>query len=151
MSEYQPAIAKAGCGECRPCKYRRKRAWERANREKVNAARNRHRRENHARALETARKWREANPDKVKSYNLKKGYGITIEHYNEMLTQQDGCCAICGAPENKDGRKLYVDHCHGTGVVRGLLCHKCNSGIGAFRDSPALVEKALSYLLEGKL
>jgi hypothetical protein len=51
-------------------------------------------------------------------------------------------CVICGAAEN-----LVVDHCHSTGQVRGLLCQRCNMGLGHFRDDPDLLEFARIYLL----
>lgn len=63
-----------------------------------------------------------------------------------MLADQSGGCAICGKMDNGDGRFLYVDHCHATGKVRGLLCHNCNSGIGHFRDNVALMHKAIDYV-----
>jgi hypothetical protein len=57
-------------------------------------------------------------------------------------------CAICGGPP-KHGSRLHTDHCHATGVVRGLLCITCNAGLGQFRDSPDLVMAALDYLKNG--
>ncbi|WP_344447709.1 endonuclease domain-containing protein [Kitasatospora nipponensis] len=62
-----------------------------------------------------------------------------------MLADQGSCCAVCGLLAGD--RALQVDHCHTTGRVRGLLCRKCNSGIGMLGDSPEGVQRALSYLL----
>lgn len=62
-----------------------------------------------------------------------------------MLVDQNGACAICGGV-NKDGRKLFVDHDHATGQVRGLLCNLCNRGIGNMRDSIKLLRAAADYL-----
>ena len=78
-------------------------------------------------------------------------YGITNADYEEMLTAQRGLCKICGNPSTGKGKyRLSVDHCHETGKVRGLLCLLCNSGLGKFKDSPSLLDRAISYL-EGKL
>ena len=72
-------------------------------------------------------------------------YGVSKEFLLDLRIKQDGKCAICGeAP--KTARGLHVDHCHKTGAVRGLLCHGCNVGIGALRDDPEIISKALSYL-----
>ena len=60
-----------------------------------------------------------------------------------MLAQQNGLCAIC---KRKPKKKLGVDHCHVTGVVRGLLCNKCNSGLGFYEDNPAFLRTATAYL-----
>src|SRR4051812_25225724 len=58
-------------------------------------------------------------------------YGISLEEYQELYTKQRGVCASCGNPETRtfQGRtkNLSVDHCHKSGVVRGLLCHDCNT------------------------
>jgi len=72
-------------------------------------------------------------------------YGITIEQYGEMLEAQGGVCAICREP-CPSGKNLAVDHCHETGAVRGLLCARCNSGIGQFLDSPDRLRAAIGYL-----
>lgn len=76
---------------------------------------------------------------------LRKMYGITPAEYERILDNQEGVCAICHKPSH-DGRRLHVDHDHLTGRVRGLLCHRCNSGIGSFRDSSRLLLQAAEYL-----
>ena len=83
---------------------------------------------------------------------IKRRYGITIEQYWQMHSDQDGGCAICGSETSNSSRStkflpLFIDHCHATGEVRGLLCHKCNQGLGFFNDSPDLLDQAIQYLL----
>lgn len=90
------------------------------------------------------------NRETVRRYKLKVNFGITLEQYNEMFEQQDGCCAICRETESgvKHGRliDLSVDHDHVTGEVRRLLCGSCNKGLGFFMDSPDLLAAAILYL-----
>ena len=61
-----------------------------------------------------------------------------------MLAEQDGGCGICGDPPGKTA--LHVDHDHETGVVRGLLCFRCNSALGNLRDDPDIITLALVYV-----
>lgn len=89
---------------------------------------------------------RELDPEYVKSMSLKKNYGITIEEYNELSKSQNGVCKICGNPEGRKGNSLSVDHCHSSGTIRGLLCHKCNGLLGLSGDSIRVLEKAIDYL-----
>ncbi|WP_414464373.1 endonuclease VII domain-containing protein [Hyphomicrobium sp. DY-1] len=65
--------------------------------------------------------------------------------YEALHKRQNGCCAICGRKPEK--RSLVVDHEHGTGVVRGLICYHCNTGLGMFGDDPSRILSALNYLL----
>ena len=74
---------------------------------------------------------------------LLKKYGLTPAQYEDLWNAQNKCCAICSQPSDTN---LYVDHCHATGLARGLLCRTCNLGLGMFRDDPDLLEVALSYL-----
>ena len=89
-------------------------------------------------------------PVRQRNTRLKRQYGITAEDYDRLFEQQNGVCAICGCipddPRNNRNAVLCVDHCHTTGKVRGLLCHMCNQGLGAFEDSPELFNRAARYL-----
>lgn len=70
-----------------------------------------------------------------------------MDEYDRMLERQGGVCAICGNGASDAIRKnLAVDHCHGTGRVRGLLCGNCNTGLGSFKDDPVLLRRAIKYL-----
>lgn len=71
-------------------------------------------------------------------------YGITEEQYLGMVDKQGGVCAICGKPCSIG--RLSIDHCHITEKVRGLLCRRCNAGLGAFGDNVNMLEKAIDYL-----
>jgi hypothetical protein len=90
------------------------------------------------------------NKDKIHphlfGYSIKRRYGLTVQQYEAMLIDQSHRCAICKTNKCLTGRNLSVDHCHTTGKVRGLLCAKCNKGIGSLNDSIALLESALRYL-----
>jgi hypothetical protein len=77
---------------------------------------------------------------------LIKKYGITLDQYDSMLRSQGRLCAICGTSEPKGRGAFNVDHDHDTGAVRALLCHHCNTGLGAFQDNPLLLAEAASYL-----
>lgn len=83
------------------------------------------------------------NSDKKREYHLRSLYGLEIEEYHALVDKQAGRCAIC----DKVG-KLFVDHCHDTKLVRGLLCTKCNVGLGMFGDDVEALESALEYLKE---
>lgn len=88
------------------------------------------------------------SPDDRRRYALAK-YKISLETYNSILSQQEYKCKICKSnhPGNRWGKNIfYVDHDHGTGVVRGLLCLRCNAGLGYFKDDKELLESASKYL-----
>ena len=79
---------------------------------------------------------------------LKLDHGITIEQFELLAKKQHGVCAICKSPPSKQNRKkrLCIDHCHKTGKIRGLLCSKCNHGIGLFGDDKAIIVSAVNYI-----
>ena len=84
---------------------------------------------------------------------LKNIYGITVDDYYRMLEEQGGGCGICGTKVPSARKRKYVtqemffvDHSHSTGKVRGLLCGKCNRGLGYFEDEPDRLEEAANYL-----
>jgi len=76
-------------------------------------------------------------------------YGLSVERYNEILENQDGRCAICKKLPGPRLKRLAVDHDHKTGAVRGLLCFRCNYGIGWFSDNRELFETVAGYLGSG--
>jgi len=75
---------------------------------------------------------------------LRANYGITLNDYNALVIAQGGECKIC----RRNDRSLWVDHCHDTGKVRGLLCPGCNTGLGSFGDKIEGLEAAINYLKE---
>ena len=93
-----------------------------------------------------AKDYYEKNRAKVRNRHLKKLYGISLEHYNEMRKQQLFSCLICSTHEDALPRSLYVDHCHTTGRVRGLLCRDCNFLLGLAKDNKETLDKAIKYL-----
>jgi len=88
-------------------------------------------------------------PEQSRRYLLRAAYNMSEEDYEEWMHAQDGCCAICQRPPEKN-RRLAIDHDHKTGAVRGLLCTRCNVGLGQFGDKTKLLSRALDYLT-GKL
>lgn len=84
--------------------------------------------------------------DYSKDIRLKSTYGISLEEYNRMFQQQEGCCAICGTHQSNVHRSLAVDHDHRTGKVRALLCHKCNAALGNVNDSIDILKEMISYI-----
>lgn len=121
-------VSKDGKGyRCKPCDYMARKKWSENNKE---------------RALLSGRR-----------RYLKHKYGISLDEYERLLKDQGGC-GICGVTENTSGTpalngtvlNFCVDHDHNTGEVRGLLCSKCNRGLGFFEDSKDLLSKAIKYL-----
>lgn len=71
-----------------------------------------------------------------------KKYGITSEEFALNIQAQNNLCAVC----KKVLTDPHQDHCHTTGVNRGILCHNCNTGLGLFKDSPEVLRYAALYL-----
>lgn len=84
---------------------------------------------------------------------LQRTYGLTLQMYRRLLRSQNYACAICGKKVTDKKIKnfhlkmeLCVDHDHSSGLVRGLLCGNCNSGLGMFKDSQQSLNNAVNYL-----
>ena len=77
---------------------------------------------------------------------LRRTFNLTLEQYAELYDTQEGKCAICKKKQVEHKNALSVDHCHSTGKVRGLLCDKCNLGLGLFQDDVESLERAVYYL-----
>lgn len=90
------------------------------------------------------------NPEKYKksyrAFNLRQSYGLSLKDWDDMFLSQNGCCAICDKHQSDLKKVLAVDHCHASGIVRGLLCTSCNLMIGYAKDSPSILFKSINYL-----
>jgi Recombination endonuclease VII len=99
---------------------------------------------------ERQRRMRAADPDYFRNKDLQRMYGVTLEWYEAKLKEQNGRCAICKRKENTEinGKvvRLAVDHCHRGGDARGLLCARCNRGIGMLGHSKKRMLAAVEYL-----
>lgn len=90
--------------------------------------------------------WRllnKANVSKMNRAQLLKAHGLTEEDYSKMVSDRYGLCDIC---KQKPSYNLYVDHCHSTLKIRGLLCRNCNSMVGFSEDEPQRLVSAAEYL-----
>jgi hypothetical protein len=105
-------------------------------------------RANGARKKSYSREYYKKNREMFLEAQLKLAYGITRADWNALHEKQGGRCALCSGLGHTGGRsaKLYVDHCHDTGRVRGLVCHRCNLGLGALGDNEAGLTRALAYV-----
>jgi hypothetical protein len=83
------------------------------------------------------------NPGRWQAYERKRRYGILPEQLQKLRAAQNDQCAICLSPLTDS---LAVDHCHRSGVIRGLLCRNCNSGIGLLNDDSERAYRAAVYL-----
>jgi hypothetical protein len=114
-------------------------------------------------AIAQVKAWQQANPERVKATRkaarprrapidrdarLRRVFGLCAEEYEAMLAKQGGRCALCKRIPRK-GRSLHVDHNHTTGVVRGLLCFRCNAGMGQFQEDIFRFADAIVYLARG--
>lgn len=136
-------------GACKDCNLAAKRKWYEQNREDAIERARTWQRENRARYQDKQRRYREANREELSRKNrerhLQKTFGITLGDYERMLDEQGGGCAICGALE-PEGSSLHVDHDHGTGDVRALLCFPCNNALGLLEEDEERVRTLLEYL-----
>ena len=93
------------------------------------------------------------DPLKKRNENLKRNYGITLEEYLTRLAEQNYQCKVCGTTAG-GGRQagrgkvngFFVDHCHKTGKIRGLLCNNCNRCLGLLKDDLTVVKSLIKYL-----
>ncbi len=117
-----------------------------------------HKRKTYARCKEINVRWRDRNSEKVRVYRErykedgrtkaareKYRYGISPEEVQKLLEDQNFSCAVCRKPFTAT-RKRYIDHCHTTNKVRGLVHMECNTLMGLAKDDPELLERAAVYL-----
>ena len=98
------------------------------------------------------KEYRKHHTEHVFDITIQRRYGITLEYFFTLYNRQDGKCAICKTQlpslysPGKERRKMMIDHDHNTNTVRGILCFRCNSGIGLFDDNPDVLLQASKYL-----
>ena len=104
-------------------------------------------------SVKRATEWYKNNQERYFYNQLKAKYGLSKADYLSLLEQQDNKCAICGESETapntwkkEQARRLAVDHCHKTGIIRGLLCYRCNVTLGKAEDNPDLLRSMANYL-----
>lgn len=133
-------------------KYKRK--YNQANAEQIAEQQREYRQANAEQIAEKSRKYHQANAEQIAERHRTWRFGVPAGWYAEQLEKQDFKCAICPRTEAGGNRRFHVDHDHtccpgskSCGLcVRGLLCHGCNTGLGQFQDSSALLRAAISYL-----
>ena len=133
---------------CRSCKGKVSGKWAKDHREE----RNRYYRERYDAKEAHAYyiRWKESNPGVLRRQLLAR-HGTTERGYLEMLSTQGGRCAICRKKRPGRGKKVFdVDHDHLTGKIRGLLCSRCNTGIGLLLDDPLVCLSAFEYLMQSQ-
>lgn len=140
-ANWTPGRAKAGHYICRSCTSARQQA--RKERIGLDTYRKTAARQAKERRLRDPYKYR---LDKF-AYRLRKQYGMTLEEYHALIAKQGGGCAICREELSSDFQ-VHTDHCHQSGKVRGVLCQKCNLGLGHFRDDTKLLRAAIGYLID---
>lgn len=143
------------------------REWKQRNKDKVAVKQKEWREKNQEKRKEAKAAWDKANQEAKKKHNktfktknplyfidkhLRNTYGITLDEYNALLTVQNNKCAGCGTDSEKAQRnKLYVDHCHSTGKIRGLLCQQCNTALGMVKDNINTLSSLISYLKQSNM
>jgi hypothetical protein len=131
--------------ECKLCTAARRKQWYQQNRR---------------REIARVKAWQQANPERLKAWreknrerrlqqlreiHLRNKFGLTPDEYDRMLEAQGRVCALCGCTPTP-GISLHVDHDHGTGEIRGLLCVRCNNALGLFREDPDVLKRAARYV-----
>lgn len=130
--------------ECKACTSARRQLWYEANKEREIARVRAWQRANPVRYADSQRRYREAGRRNHRAEHLRRKF-LTLDEYERMLEQQGGGCAICGDPPNEK-ISLHIDHDHGTGEIRGLLCVRCNNAIALLRESPDIMRRAIRYV-----
>ena len=83
--------------------------------------------------------------EKIKYNSILRNYGLTKEEYLLKLDNQEHKCSIC-SDVLKNDRKTHVDHCHLTGVVRDILCDKCNKLLGNVKEDVNYLKNLINYI-----
>ena len=116
---------------CKLCHAEYNKNWEKNNKDKAAAI---------------TKRYRHKYPDKTRAIALKRYFDMTLEELNQIEKEQNTSCMICKIHQDDLGERLCVDHDHETKNVRGILCRRCNLGLGQFKDDVKLLKSAIKYL-----
>ena len=124
------------------------------NKEQIAARKKEYNEKNKEQIAAYAKEYNEKNKEQIaikkEETRLKSKYGITLKDKTILLQKQNNKCKICSVSflYEKHSTKPFVDHCHTTNKVRGLLCLHCNTGLGYFKDHIPTLTKTINYLQE---
>lgn len=134
--------------KCLVCCSERSKEFRKNNPEIMYERYKRHYEKNKISIIKKTEEYRKKNPHIQRKSTLNFVYGITPEQHKKLLNMNGGKCCICNLVPQK--RTLFIDHCHKTNVIRGVLCMKCNSALGFLNDDINLLKSAIKYLSEEK-
>lgn len=132
---------------CKACRSEYQKAHYQANKERERKVRKAWYDKNKSKVCQQLKEQYRENPEKFMLYRKLRKYGLTKEAYETKLSSQRNSCAIC---KREFSSTPYVDHCHITLRTRGLLCSPCNTGLGLFKEDPAIFHEAMAYLKKYK-
>lgn len=135
---------------CKSCKDNAKKEWVRNNRDKYLKSKSVYSKDyyikNRESIIKKTSEYIKKNPHIRRKSLLNYYYGLSLEAYQMLVDKNNGKCYICNEFPIKG--KLYVDHCHVTQKIRGVLCIKCNSLLGFCNDNIEVLNSAIKYLIK---
>jgi len=94
--------------------------------------------------------YRKHNPEKIRDTKLKQAYGVGTDYFKAKLKEQSNVCAGCGQNRKVRWRdkevEMALDHDHLTKDPRGVLCIKCNRGLGLLEENIQTMLNLIDYL-----
>lgn len=119
--------------------------WDLNNPEKIKESQKKYYDNHKEKKRELSKKLYVKNKEIKKWQVIFRKYKITKQDFDLIFETQQKRCAICGTSDFSQWI-LNIDHDHNTGKVRGILCNKCNLGLGSFDDNEWLMLNAIKYL-----
>lgn len=133
---------------CKSCCRQGNAAYWQENKERLAEHNRQYGADNREAICKNKKEYYQANKRAARDWALKKRFGITLDEYEALLDKQGGCCAICGGGPGAKGKSYAVDHDHPTGKIRGILCSKCNRGLGYAGESLQIFGRIVEYLVK---
>lgn len=132
---------------CNTCVGVRQRAYVLANADEVSRKMKIYHQQNREKLLTQQRAYKARNKERLADLKREKETGFSRELFQAAIKHQNGKCPIC-LRELADlpPQQQHADHCHATGNPRGVLCQKCNTVLGVFRDDISALHRAIQYL-----